>query len=55
FEEKVRREESRVKGQAELAASSLDAQFETLDDATTDAEVEARLAQLRSGAKEGEE
>ena len=31
FEEKVRREEARVIGQQALAASSLDAQFNTLD------------------------
>jgi len=49
FEDKIRREEARVTGQAELAASSLDAQFEGLDDLATDAEVEARLAQLKSG------
>lgn len=49
FEDKIRREEARVKGQAELAASSLDAQFEGLDDLAADAEVEARLAQLKSG------
>jgi len=49
FEEKIRREEARVRGQAELAASSLDAQFESLDDAAEDAEVEARLAALKSG------
>jgi phage shock protein A len=49
FEDKIRREEARVAGQAELAASSLDAQFEALDDASDDAEVETRLATLRSG------
>lgn len=54
FEDKIRREESRVAGQAELAASSLDAQFEDLEDAAQDAEVEARLAALRgdSGGSE---
>jgi phage shock protein A len=49
FEDKIRREEARVQGQAELAASSLDAQFESLGDAAEDAEVEARLAALRAG------
>jgi len=49
FEEKVRREEARVAGQAELAASSLDAQFEELDADAGAAEVEARLAALKSG------
>ncbi len=46
FEEKIRREEARVAGQSELAASSLDAQFGSLDDVVLDAEVEARLAEL---------
>ena len=46
FEEKVRREEAKAAGQAELAASSLDAQFESLDDLADDAEVEKRLAEL---------
>lgn len=47
FEDKVRREEARVAGQAEIAASSLDAQFEELESSTTDAEVEARLSELK--------
>lgn len=46
FEDKIRREEAKVAGQSELAASSLDAQFESLDDVAEDAEVEARLAAL---------
>jgi phage shock protein A len=49
FEEKVRREEAKVLGQQELQASSLDAQFESLEDVGRDAEVEARLAALKSG------
>ncbi len=49
FEEKVRREEARAAGRAELAASSLDAQFESLDDLADDAEVEARLRALKGG------
>ncbi|MET0741371.1 MAG: PspA/IM30 family protein [Candidatus Nanopelagicales bacterium] len=49
FEEKIRREEAKVLGQTELAESSLDAQFEELEDAGADAEVEARLAALKSG------
>ncbi len=48
FEDKIRREEARVVGQQELAASSLDAQFEALDDDTEQAEVEARLAALKA-------
>jgi phage shock protein A len=50
FEEKVRREEARVAGQAELQASSLDAQFEELEDQSVDAEVAARLAALKGGS-----
>ncbi|MBX9245801.1 PspA/IM30 family protein [Actinotalea ferrariae] len=49
FEEKVRREEARVAGHQEIAASSLDAQFEELDDDLASSEIEARLAQLKSG------
>ena len=51
FEDKIRREEARARGAAELAASSLDAQFEALEDAEGDAEVEARLADLKSGGQ----
>ena len=53
FEEKVRREEARVAGQAEIAASSLDAQFEELEDSSVDAEVAARLAALKGGGSTG--
>lgn len=49
FEEKIKREEARVRGAQELAASSLDAQFNDLDDLGELAEVEARLAALKSG------
>ena len=49
FEDKIRREEAKVLGQQELAASSLDAQFEGLEDLDKQAEVEARLAALKSG------
>ncbi|MER5770691.1 PspA/IM30 family protein [Streptomyces sp. NPDC001985] len=50
FEDKVRREEARALGKRELAASSLDAQFERLDSLGDTAEVEARLAALKTGA-----
>jgi phage shock protein A len=50
FEEKVRREEARVAGHAEIAASSLDAQFEELETDSAAVEVEARLAALKGGA-----
>lgn len=49
FEEKIKREEARVVGRQELAASSLDAQFESLEDVSAQAEIEARLAALKSG------
>ena len=49
FEEKIRREEAKVLGQQELQASSLDAQFESLEDLGRMTEVEARLAALKSG------
>lgn len=47
FEDKIRREEARVAGQAELNASSLDGQFDQLEAATQASEVEARLAELK--------
>ena len=49
FEDKIRREEAKVLGAQELAASSLDAQFEGLEDLDKQAEVEARLAALKAG------
>ncbi|GGH47758.1 PspA/IM30 family protein [Microbacterium album] len=51
FEEKVRRVEAQAQGKAELAASSLDAQFESLEDLGELTEVEARLAALKSGGQ----
>lgn len=50
FEEKVRREEAKVIGQQELAASTLDRQFESLEDLGQQVEVDARLAALKAGA-----
>jgi phage shock protein A len=49
FEQKIRREEAKVLGQQELAASSLDAQFNSLEDLGEQSEIEARLAALKSG------
>lgn len=49
FEQKIRREEARVMGRQELAASTLDAQFEALEDVSTQTEIEARLAALKAG------
>ncbi|WP_309056508.1 PspA/IM30 family protein [Streptomyces sp.] len=48
FEDKVRREEARALGKQELAASSLDAQFEQLDALGDSDEIEARLAALKA-------
>ena len=48
FEEKIRREEARVIGQQELASSSLDAQFNDLEELGRQSEVEARLAALKA-------
>ena len=50
FEEKVRREEAKVLGAQELAASSLDAQFEQLDASDESIELEARLVALKAGS-----
>jgi phage shock protein A len=49
FEEKVRLEEARVRGHGEIAASSLDAQFASLEDADNQAEIENRLQALKAG------
>ncbi|MET4781692.1 PspA/IM30 family protein [Glaciihabitans sp. UYNi722] len=50
FEDKIRRQEATVLGQQELAASSLDAQFEQLDASDNAVELDARLAALKMGA-----
>ncbi|MET9467956.1 PspA/IM30 family protein [Streptomyces sp. NPDC006544] len=49
FEDKVRREEAMALGKQELAASSLDAQFESLEDLGKTSEIEARLAAMKAG------
>jgi phage shock protein A len=49
FEEKVRRQEAQVRGREEVAASSIDEQFESLESDEDEQEVEARLAELKSG------
>jgi phage shock protein A len=49
FEEKVRREEAMVAGKQEIAASTLDSQFESLEELDKATEVDARLAELKSG------
>jgi len=48
FEDKIRREEAKVRGSQELAASSLDAQFESLEDIGELTEVDARFAALKA-------
>ena len=54
FEDKIRREEAKsCAAQAELAASSLDAQFNELDDLGELTEVDARLAALKAGGSQG--
>ncbi len=49
FEERVRRQEAQVRGMEEVAASSLDEQFASLDVDEDEMEVEARLSQLKAG------
>jgi len=50
FEEKIRRQEALARGMEEVAASSLEEQFEQLESSEDEAEVEARLAQLKAGS-----
>lgn len=49
YEEMVRREEAMAMGQAEVAASSIDAQFAELESSGETIEIEARLAALKGG------
>ncbi len=49
FEERIRREEAMARGMEEVSRDSIEDEFEKLEDAGTEAEVEARLAALRSG------
>lgn len=48
FEEKVRREEALVAGKQEIAASTLDSQFESLEELDKATEVDARLVELKA-------
>jgi phage shock protein A len=50
FEERIRRQEAQVRGMEEVAASSLEEQFASLDADEDELEVEARLASLKGGA-----
>lgn len=54
FEEKVRREEARVIGRQELAATSLDSQFESLEVEARRLDVDDRLAALKTGRQGGQ-
>lgn len=49
FEERIRREEAMARGMQEVASSSLEDQFAELETSEDEAEVEARLAALKSG------
>ena len=49
FEEGIRRQEAMVRGREEVAASSLEEQFASLDDDEDEIEVETRLAQIKTG------
>jgi phage shock protein A len=51
FEDRIRREEARVRGMEEITASSIDAQFDELDELGDELEVDLRLKALhdRSG------
>ncbi|MEX2236775.1 MAG: PspA/IM30 family protein [Dehalococcoidia bacterium] len=49
FEEKIRREEAMARGMEEVATSSLDDQFDQLESAEDELEVDTRLSQLKSG------
>jgi phage shock protein A len=50
FEERIRREEAMARGMSEVSMSSMESQFDALEDTEADLEVEARLAALKGGA-----
>jgi phage shock protein A len=49
FEERIRKQEAQVRGREEVAASSLEEQFASLEDDAAEIDVETRLAALKSG------
>ena len=49
FEERIHRQEALARGRSEVAASTLDAQFEELEAGEDEDEVQARLEQLKAG------
>jgi phage shock protein A len=50
FEERIRREEAMARGMQEVSASSLEEEFASLDNDSNEAEVNARLAELRTSS-----
>ena len=50
FESKIRADEAKVRGAAEIAASSLDSQFAALEDLGESTEIEARLAAMKTSS-----
>ena len=50
FEDRIRQQEARVKGMAELQSETLEEQFATLEDDAVSAEADARLAALKETA-----
>jgi phage shock protein A len=48
FEERIQREEAMARGMQEVAASSIEEEFASLEDADTEAEVQARYEELRA-------
>lgn len=50
FEERIRREEAMARGMQEVSASSLEEEFASLDNDQNEAEVNARLAELRASS-----
>ncbi|HET9520070.1 MAG TPA: PspA/IM30 family protein [Candidatus Limnocylindrales bacterium] len=49
FEERIRRQEAQVRGMEEVASSSLEEQFASLESDEDELEVQARLAELKTG------
>lgn len=49
FEERVRRQEAQVRGREEVSASSLEEQFASLETDEDELEIEARLAEIKTG------
>jgi phage shock protein A len=50
FEDRIRRQEAQVRGMEEVTASSLESQFDELDELDDDLEVERRLQALQGGS-----